>query len=289
MTGVQTCALPISSEVVGKDLRTLCLEGPKEDLAQTVVTQPALYVLSAMLTYDFERNGVQPVATAGHSAGEYAALLASGAWDFETGLQVISTRARIMYQSGQLRPGGMAAVLGLDGEQVEAFCNETFPNKEVVVANLNAPNQTVISGQKESVEQSVGMLKERGARRVLPLPVSGAFHSPLLEEGAREFADYLGSVQIVSPTIPWVSNRTAQSESSPDVIREHLAAQLISPVRWRECMEALDQSGCDMFLEIGPGKVLTGLAKGCGISKPCEPVGTPAEVESILNEGVAES
>jgi len=281
--------LTLASETVGQDLRTLCLEGPKEDLSQTVVTQPALYLLSAMLLHSLEQKGIRPIATAGHSAGEYAALLAAGAWDFVTGLRVISTRARIMYESGKRRPGGMAAVLGLDATEVKTFCRETFSERQVVVANLNTPNQTVISGEKECVERSVALLKEKGARRVLPLPVSGAFHSPLLDEGAKEFSEYLESVEIKDLSVSWVSNHTGQVERSAEVIRRHLAAQLIMPVRWTESMRTLDEMECDGFLEVGPGKVLTGLAKGCKTAKPCRPVGTPEEVDSILKEERAES
>ncbi|MFH1743543.1 MAG: ACP S-malonyltransferase [bacterium] len=279
----------LARDVAGRDIRVLCLEGPKEELDQTVITQPALYVLSAMLLNTLQEHGIQPVAVAGHSAGEYAALLAAGAWDFETGLKVISTRARIMFESGQRRPGAMAAVLGMDGDQVERLCQEEYTNSEVVVANRNTPIQTVISGDRDCVNSICGLLKERGARRVIPLPVSGAFHSPLLAEGAAEFAEILKSVEIKPPAIPWISNRTGMKESSPEIIREHLAGQLTSPVQWVKTMATLDELSCGRFLEVGPGKVLSGLAKGCGTKTPCISVGSPEQVESIIGEGEQES
>jgi [acyl-carrier-protein] S-malonyltransferase len=277
--------LDLAREIVGQDIRSLCLLGPKEALDRTVLTQPALYVLSAMLLSDLEEHGVRPVAVAGHSAGEYAALLAAGAWDFQTGLRVIANRARIMFEAGQRTPGAMAAVLGLDGDQVESICREAFPKGEVVVANRNTPTQTVISGERGSIDRMCALLKERGARRVVPLAVSGAFHSPLLSEGATEFANYLDTISIASPSVPWISNCTGKAEWSPQVIRFHLARQLVSPVQWVETMTTLDRLNCDRLLELGPGKVLAGLAKGCGTHTPCTSLGSPKEIESIMNEG----
>lgn len=276
--------LDLAHDVVGRDIRSLCLDGPKEALDQTVVTQPALYILSAMLLSNLEEHGVCPVGAAGHSAGEYAALLAAGAWDFETGLGVIATRARIMFEAGQRTPGAMAAVLGLEGDRVDGICGEAFPGGEVVVANRNTPTQTVISGERDCVDSVCALLKERGARRVVRLAVSGAFHSPLLEDGKKEFAGYLESIEIKPPSTPWISNLTGTAELSPHVIRDHLARQLVSPVQWVETMARLDGLDCERFLEVGPGKVLTGLAKGCGTRTPCTPVGSPEEIESIINE-----
>lgn len=276
--------LDMAEEVVGQDIRSLCLNGPKEALDRTVVTQPALYVLSAMLLSDLEEDGVQPIAVAGHSAGEYAALLAAGAWDFETGLRVIAKRARIMFEAGQRTPGAMAAVLGLDGDRVETICREAFPAGEVVVANRNTSTQTVVSGERESVDRMCGLLKERGARRVVRLAVSGAFHSPLLAEGAKEFAGYLQSIDIRLSSIPWISNRTGKAESSPEAIRDHLACQLVSPVQWVETMAALDKLNSDRFLEVGPGRILAGLAKGCATRTPCTSVGSPKEIEWVISE-----
>jgi len=277
--------LDMAGQVIGRDIRALCVTGPKEDLDKTVYTQPCIYLLSAMLLHNLGERGITPVAVAGHSAGEYAALLAAGAWDFETGLNVIATRARIMYDCGLKRPGGMAAVIGMDGSQVDEVCKEVFPQGEVVVANRNTPIQTVVSGDKSGIERICEILKERGARRAIPLPVSGAFHSPLLSEGVLEFAEYLKSISIRTPEIPWISNRTGEPESSPKTIREHLAGQLNSPVQWIKTMETMEQLPCDRFLEIGPGKVLAGLAKGCGSAKPCISVGSPTELDSILNDG----
>ncbi len=277
--------LEVAGRVIGRDFRALCITGPKEELDKTVYTQPCIYVLSAMLLHNLKEHGVTPVVVAGHSAGEYAALLAAEVWDFETGLNVIATRARIMYECGLRRPGGMAAVIGMDGSQVNEICKETYPQGEVVVANRNTPTQTVISGDKSCIERICEILKARGARRAIPLPVSGAFHSPLLSEGVQEFTEYLKSIPIRSPVVPWISNRTGAPESSPDTIREHLAGQLNSPVQWVKTMEILEQFPCDRFLEIGPGKVLAGLVKGCGSIKPCLSVGSPTELDSILNDG----
>ena len=186
-----------------------------------------------------------------------------------------------MFESGKNSPGAMAAILGMNGEKVAEICAEIFPEKEIVVANLNSPIQTVISGQKDKMDEALTTLKERGARRAIALPVSGAFHSPLLAEGEKEFADYLQSVEINTPQIAWISNRTGVPESEPDTIRMHLSAQLTSPVQWVKTMEALNGFECESFLEVGPGKVLTGLAKGCGATIPCIPISSPQEIESL--------
>lgn len=238
-------------------------EAAAEALKQTDVTQPALYVHSMAAVAVLERNGQLPDMTAGHSLGEYSALAAAGAIAFEDGLQVVRQRGALMAEAGRLRPGAMAAVLGVDDEVVVQLCLEasTSPDGIVEPANFNAPGQVVISGDAEAVERAMTLAKERGAKRVVALPVSGAFHSPLMSHARDGLAQALVQLEIRTPRCPVYLNVTAEPATEPEEIRARLLEQLMAPVRWAQTLARMHADGASRFVEVGAGNVLTGLAR----------------------------
>lgn len=237
----------------------------KDDLAITRYTQPCIYTLSCVIAELLKESGINPTLVAGHSAGEFAALTAAGVWSFETGLRVIAERARLMHETAN--PGAMSAVLGLAPNAVQAACDE-WTAGIVRAANFNSPKQTVITGEPEAVQGIAAVLKEKGAKRVLPLKVSGAFHSPLMKEAQFKFADFLKSIEINDPQIPWVSNNTGKTITDATTVREHIIKQFCEPVRWVDCMTTI-AGDCEAAIEAGPGEVLKGLANACCPDLPC--------------------
>lgn len=259
-------------------------EAEKAALTQTDVTQPALYVHSLAAFAVLDAKGHAPDMVAGHSLGEYSALAAAGALDFEEGLRLVRLRGQLMARAGDERPGAMAAVLGLDAETLERTCAEATEAGEGVVqcANFNAPGQIVISGDGEAVVRAGEAAKEAGARRVLALPVSGAFHSPLMEYAREGLADALESAEIRSPRCPVYLNVTAAPTSSPDDIRRRLLDQLTAPVRWAQTLEAMRDDGATRFVEVGAGNVLAGLVKRTlGRDLDTATAGTADELDAI--------
>lgn len=230
-------------------------EGTAEDLKQTKVTQPAIFLHSTVLAACLE--DFAPDMAAGHSLGEFSALVAAGAMDFEEGLRLVSIRAQAMQKACESTPGAMAAVLGLEQERIEEICSGC--EGVVVAANYNCEGQIVISGEKEAVEAACIKMKEAGARRALPLPVGGAFHSPLMEPARAELAEGIRKAVISRPICPIYQNVTAQASSDPDVIKDNLLSQLTSPVRWTQSVRNMIADGAGHFIELGPGKVLQGL------------------------------
>ncbi len=248
----------VSDEILGFDVSTLLIEGSKEDLQQTRVTQPAIF-LHSVITAKVMGNDFQPDAVAGHSLGEFSALTAAGAIDFESGLKLVSQRAEAMQKACNLSEGRMAAVLGLEDNIVEEICQQT--SGVVVAANYNCPGQLVISGSKDAVESACKNLELVGARRALVLPVSGAFHSPLMEPARTELANAINSTNFSTPLCPIYQNTTAMSVEDPIEIQKNLIAQLTSPVMWTQTINAMVKSGITDFFEVGPGKVLEGLIR----------------------------
>lgn len=251
-----------ASEILGYDLAKLCFEGSEEELKQTVHTQPALYVTSCA-TLDALRSRVKlsPFAAAGHSVGEYAAIYAAGAISFEKGLELVQKRAQLMWETGVSRPGTMAAIIGLDGETVQALCREAQESGVVAVANYNCPGQVVISGEVAAVEKASALAKERGARAVIPLAVSGAFHSPLMVSAGDALYPALREAQFKQARFPVVVNVSAEYNKSGVDFAPFLTMQISGSVRWEESMRLLIADGVDTFLEIGVGNVLAGLMK----------------------------
>lgn len=274
---------------LGFALSTVMWEGPEELLTRTDHAQPAILAHSAAVwAVVRERLAGQVAAAAGHSLGEYSAYLAAGALGVAEAVRLVRRRGELMRAAGDARPGTMAAVMGLDASRVAAVCAEASTADQVVVAaNLNAPDQTVISGDPAAVGRAGEALKAAGAKRVLPLKVSGAFHSPLMAPPAAEFTRELDAATLSTPAFPVVANASATAVTDPAEARRLLAAQLTSPVRWVEGVQRLRALGgpAMRFVEIGPGTVLTGLAKR--ILGTCETVnlGTAAEVAAFLEAG----
>jgi len=250
--------------LLGMKISTLCFYGPENTLRDTLNAQPALFVTSVAALRALEEAGAPPPdAIAGHSVGEYAALVAAGALNLETGLQLVQRRAQEMFRAGETAPGAMAAVLGLSGEDVTQVCAqvEQAGAGMVQVANLNGGGQVVISGTAPGLAAATDALKTRGARRVIPLNVSGAFHSRLMSMAAQAMAHVLQDASVDNARVPVVANVTADYERSAEEIRCNLATQIDHAVRWEESLGRLVQDGFDRFVEVGSGTVLSGLMK----------------------------
>ena len=248
-----------ANEILGFDITEIMFRGTAEQLKQTDVTQPAIFLHSVILAKclpDFN-----PDMVAGHSLGEFSALVAAGALDFEDGLRLVATRSKAMQKACELQPGTMAAVLMLASEKIEEICEEinSGGNGVVVAANYNCEGQVVISGSREAVELACTKCKEAGARRALPLPVGGAFHSPLMEPARIELAKGIERTTFHTPICPVYQNITASPTTDTEVIKTNLLAQLTSPVKWTQTVRNMAADGADSFIEIGPGKVLQGL------------------------------
>ena len=245
----------------GFTVSEICFKGPEETLKETRNTQPALFAVSAAALAACREAGLTPSAAAGHSIGEYAALVAAGALSVTAGARLVKARGAAMAEAAAGRPGTMAAVLGLDADVVAEVCREVNHVGVVVTANLNSPGQIVISGEVNAVNEASLLLKEKGAKRVLPLAVSGAFHSPLMEPAAYVMKGVLDLTEVSDPTIPIVANVTANYETTATEVKANLAAQVAGPVRWIETIERLTADGYNTFIECGPGSVLAGLIK----------------------------
>lgn len=244
-----------ANEILGFRITDIMFEGSAEDLKQTKVTQPAIFLHSVVLAAclpDFK-----PDMVAGHSLGEFSALVAAGAMNFEEGLRLVSIRAQAMQKACEQNPGAMAAILALPAATIEQICAET--EGVVVAANYNCEGQIVISGEKDAVDAACVKIKEAGARRALPLPVGGAFHSPLMEPARAELAEGIAAAKISKPICPIYQNVSAQPTTDPEVIKANLLTQLTSPVRWTQSVQTMLADGADHFIELGPGKVLQGL------------------------------
>lgn len=245
--------------VTGLPLSRLCFQGPPEDLHQTANAQPALLAASlACLAAALEAGSVacRPAFVAGHSLGEYAALVAAGALDYEDALALVRERGRLMHEAGQRQPGAMAAIMGLPGEAVEELCRQSGAE----VANLNSPRQSVIAGPPQAVQRAAEAARQRGAR-AFPLKVSGAFHTSLMRSAGEEFATLVDAVSIRAPQISVIANASGEALSGAEAVREELKRQLVSPVRWQQSMERMVAGGTSRFIEFGPGRVLSGLVK----------------------------
>lgn len=244
-----------ANEILGFRITDIMFEGTADDLKQTRVTQPAIFLHSVIMAKclpDFK-----PDMVAGHSLGEFSALVAAGAMDFEEGLKLVSIRAQAMQKACESVPGAMAAVIALPTEKVEDICASC--EGVVVAANYNCDGQIVISGEKEAVEAACVRMKEAGAKRALPLPVGGAFHSPLMEPARAELAEGIEKAVFSTPVCPVYQNVTAKPSTDPAEIKANLLAQLTSPVRWTQSVKNMLEDGACHFVELGPGKVLQGL------------------------------
>lgn len=258
-----------ANEILGFRLTDIMFAGTAEELKQTKVTQPAVFLHSVAMAKALD---AKPDAVAGHSLGEFSALVVSGALSFEDGLRLVSKRAQAMQACCEAVEGGMAAVLSLTDEVVEAICAET--EGVVVAANYNCPGQLVISGEKRAIEAACVKAKEAGARRALPLPVGGAFHSPLMEPAREELEKAIAEAAFQTPACPIYQNVDAKPHTDPEEIKQNLIAQLTAPVRWTQIVRAMLADGVDAITELGPGTVLQGLVKKVSAELPVESKGT---------------
>ncbi len=247
-----------ANDILGFSITDIMFEGSAEDLKQTKVTQPAIFLHSVILAKTLG-DSFKPDMVAGHSLGEFSALVANGTLNFEDGLRLVSQRAQAMQKACELQPSTMAAVLGLDDNIVEKVC-ETTPGT-VVAANYNCPGQLVISGEIDAINAACETLKAEGARRALVLPVGGAFHSPLMEPAREELAAAIEGTTFNKPNCPIYQNVTAAAITDENEIKTNLISQLTAPVRWTQSIQQMLADGATLFTEVGPGKVLQGLVK----------------------------
>jgi len=263
-----------ANEILERDLKKICFEGPDSELKATQNTQPALFTTEAAISDVLKEKGIVPSLALGHSLGEYSALYAAGVYSFEDGLRIVAKRGELMGKVGSAAPGAMAAVVGLGRDAVAAVL-AGISSGVVVPANENSPDQTVISGDAAAVKEASEKLQASGAKRVIDLPVSGAFHSPLMETAATEFGEFLASFEFGPAQCGVVCNVTARVETDPAALKGLLKKQLVSPVKWVDSMRCIVEQGAVSCIEAGPGNVLRGLARKCdgGINVvPCETV-----------------
>jgi len=269
-----------ANEVVGYDLAALCFEGPAEKLEQTDIQQPAIFTTSVAI---WEAMGgaaglpEAPVAMAGLSLGEYTALYAAGSVSFEDALRLVKRRGELMQMASQSPPSGMVSIMGLEPDQVEALCGQAAAAGIIRPANYNCPGQIVVSGEKAACEAITKLAEEAGGRAV-PLKVAGAFHSPLMQPAADGLAKVLAETPFTTPKVPVVANVNCEPHGSGDTIREWLTQQLTQPVRWQASMERLIAQGVEQFVEIGPGRVLTGLMRKIARKAPVVNISTAADL-----------
>jgi [acyl-carrier-protein] S-malonyltransferase len=273
-----------ADKALGFPISRLCFEGPEEELVKTVNAQPAIVTVSfACLEAARSLNGGLPPASfvAGHSLGEYTALAAAGVLDFATTVYLARERGRLMHQAGQLTPGGMAAIIGLDGAPLAEVCRQSGAR----IANINCPGQIVISGAKGNLAQAVEMVKESGAHRAIPLQVSGAFHTPLMQPAVDGMAEVMASLKFNNPTIPIIGNTTAQPLTTAGAVKEELLNQLCNCVQWQRSIEYMVNDGVSNFIEIGPGRVLAGLIRRIDRNVNIINIGDVEAVKSLAQGG----
>jgi len=246
-----------ANDILGFDILSVMFDGTEEDLKKTKITQPAIFIHSVAIVKAIDTIGAGMVA--GHSLGEFSALVANGVLSFKDGLELVYQRALAMQEACDINPSSMAAVLGLDDDKVEKICAEI--DGLVVPANYNCPGQLVISGETSAVEKACEALKAAGAKRALLLPVNGAFHSPLMQPAQEKLAQAIEGVKFNNPILPIYQNVTTTPVTDPEEIKKNLIAQLTGPVKWTQTIQNMVKDGADHFVEVGPGKTLQGLIK----------------------------
>jgi [acyl-carrier-protein] S-malonyltransferase len=275
----------LAEEASGLPIRRYVEEGPIGDLTRTDVAQPALLAVSLALSEVARGLGVRPGFVAGHSLGEWTAAVAAGALALEDGMRLVCERGRLMAEVQAERPGSMAAIIGLSREAVADLCDAASEEGAVVPANFNSPSQIVVSGERPAVERAAALARERGARRAMPLRVGAAFHSPLMETVREKLRDALAGVEVRDTEIPLAANASGALVRDAEDVREALVMQIVSPVRWVDCVETLRGAGCARFLELGPGRVLTELVRKIDAEAEVWPADSPERLREILAAG----
>jgi len=273
-----------SSSVLGYDLWDLCQNGQQEDINLTERTQPLLLTSSVALYRVWQaKGGATPARMAGHSLGEWSALVCAGVIAFEDAVRLVRERGRLMQEAVPAGQGAMAAVIGLDDAAVEAACSEAAQGEVVAAVNYNSPGQVVIAGSSGAVERAIEACKAAGAKRAMPLPVSAPFHTELMRPAADKLAPQIDATQFHAPETPVIHNVHAKSESDPAAIKALMVEQIYSPVRWTACVQAMAAAGTTTLVECGPGKVLAALAKRIDRSLTAHNIETPAQLsEAVL-------
>lgn len=274
-----------ADEILGFSISSLCFDGPEEDLRRTDNTQPAVFLVSMVVLDVLRANGVEPAAAAGHSLGEYSALVAAGVLDFADALRLVRRRGELMARVNESTPGAMAAVIGLAPEAVDGLCEAVREADGGVVepANYNEPEQTVISGEGPAVEAAMGLAEEAGAR-VVKLPVGAPFHCSLMEVLADEFATALDACTFRDPVLPVVANVTGDYVRTADEVKQSLRRQVVGSVQWTETLRRLADDGYDAFVEVGPGRVLAGFSKKVNPDLPVHSAGQVRRLDKALPE-----
>jgi [acyl-carrier-protein] S-malonyltransferase len=270
-----------ANDIMGTDLAKICFDGPEEELKQTRITQPAIFVHSVVVHRLLQEKGVTAQSAAGHSLGEYSALVAAGALSFEDGMRLVKIRGELMQQAGVKRPGTMAAIIGLNVEQTTEVCQSVKDSGIVCAANYNSPGQVAISGEVEAVRAAMVAAKEMGAKRALELVVSGAFHSPLMEDAQAGLLEALQATGMKDAQIPVYTNVLAKPVTAAAELKELLFKQLTHPVRWTEIIENMSADGIATFYELGPGKVLAGLNRRINKEVTASSIGSLEEIEQF--------
>jgi [acyl-carrier-protein] S-malonyltransferase len=271
-----------ASEAIAFDLAEISFDGPEDELRKTVNAQPALLVAGVSAFRLLTDRGVVPWGAAGHSLGEYTALVAARSLSLEDAVRAVRERGRLMYEAGVERPGAMAALIGFAEDDLEPILKESRSAGVVQIANLNAPDQIVVSGEVAAVEKAADLAATKGARRVIRLNVSGAFHSELLAAAGEAMARVLAGVSIERPQCLFVANVTGGAVEEPEEIRANLVRQMVDPVRWVECMTSLINRKASLFLEVGPGNVLRGLARKIEPGVQCMSAGSVGAIDKVL-------
>jgi [acyl-carrier-protein] S-malonyltransferase len=272
-----------ANQIVGYDLRQICFEGPAEKLEQTDIQQPAIFTAGVAIWRAMNDGGdlpSPPVAMAGLSLGEYTALHAAGSLAFEDALKLVKRRGELMQQAAAAAPGGMVSALGLELEDIERICEQCSDTGSIGPANFNCPGQVVLSGEKKACEKAARLIEEAGGR-AMPLPVAGAFHSPMMQPAADGLSEMLAATPMQPPQIPVLANVNTDRHGEPDAMRRCLTDQLTQPVRWQASMEKLLDEGVERFIEIGPGRVLTGLMRKISRRTPVVNVSNVAGLQKV--------
>lgn len=270
-----------ASGILEYDISAITFDGPLEKLTQTRICQPAIFLHTMILIELLSQQGIKPSMVAGHSLGEHIALPVVGSLDFENGLRLVKARGEAVQTAGDARPGSMAAVIGLTNEQIEELCTTARGDGVLVPANFNAPAQVVISGSREALLRGIEIAKKMGAKKIIELQVSGAFHSPLMKPAQDSFEKVIDEMPLRPASIPIVSNVTALPMQSVEDLRRNLVRQLTNPVRWAGSMQTMIDAGITTFLEVGPGRVLQGLLKRINRDAECIGITTGEDLTNL--------